>query len=221
MVIISANSAIRGAYDYAEVARSVLIAIAASYAALDLSGRENVECFSSPFEFLRGMRPDVPSCLVLEVRLPGKSGLDLQCELSESNIPVPIIFITAHGDIPMTVRAMKAGAIDFLPKPFRDQDLLDAIQLGLERDRARRLRQAEIAILRGRLESLTLRERQVFPLVVSGLPNKQVAAEIGATEATVKVHRSQLIRKLGADSLPELVRMAEKIGIPGSKPTIR
>jgi FixJ family two-component response regulator len=181
----------------------------------------NVECFSSPFEFLRGMRPDVPSCLVLEVRLPGKSGLDLQRELSEGSIPIPIIFITAHGDIPMTVRAMKAGAIDFLPKPFRDQDLLDAIQLGLERDRARRLRQAEIAILRGRLESLTPRERQVFPLVVSGLPNKQVAAEIGATEATVKVHRSQLMRKLGADSLPELVRMAEKIGIPGSKPTIR
>jgi len=176
-----------------------------------------VELFGSPREFLQGKRPDAPSCLVLDVRLPGKSGLDFQRELVEANIPLPIIFITGHGDIPMSVRAMKAGAVEFLTKPFRDQDLLDAIQVALERDRARRQRQAEIAMLRERLESLTPREREILPRVVSGLLNKQVAAELGTTEATVKVHRSQLMRKMGADSLPELVRMAEKIGIYGSK----
>jgi FixJ family two-component response regulator len=176
----------------------------------------NVECFGSPFEFLEEMQPDVPGCLVLDVRLPGKSGLDLQRELAESNIPIPIIFITAHGDIPLAVRAMKAGAVEFLTKPFRDQDLLDAIQVALERDRAWQQRQTEINMLRRRFESLTPRERQVFPLVISGLPNKQVAAEIGATEGTVKVHRSQLMKKMGADSLPDLVRMAEKIGAHGS-----
>jgi len=176
----------------------------------------NVECFGSPFEFLQKMQPDVPSCLVLDVRLPGKSGLDLQRELAESNIPIPIIFLTAHGDIPLAVRAMKAGAVEFLTKPFRDQDVLDAIQVALERDRALRQRQTETNMLRRRFESLTPRERQVFPLVISGLPNKQVAAEIGATEGTVKVHRSQLMKKMGADSLPDLVRMAEKIGAHGS-----
>ena len=174
----------------------------------------NVEFFSSPLEFLQGRRPDAPSCLVLDVRLPGKSGLDFQRELAEANIPIPVIFITSHGDIPMSVRAMKAGAIEFLTKPFRDQDLLDAIQVGLERDRVRRQRQAEITVLRGHLESLTPRERAVLRLVVSGLLNKQIAAEIGTTEATVKVHRSQLMRKMRARSLPDLVRMAEKIGIP-------
>jgi FixJ family two-component response regulator len=157
----------------------------------------------------------VASCLVLDIRLPGISGLDFQRELIKANNEIPTIFITAHGDIPMTVRAMKAGAVEFLTKPFRDQDLLDAIQVGLERDRAKRQRQGEIATLRERLESLTPREREVLPLVVSGLLNKQVAAEIGTTEATVKVHRSQLMRKMGADSLPDLVRMAEKIGIAG------
>ena len=176
----------------------------------------NVECFGSPIEFLQRMQPDMPGCLVLDVRLPGKSGLDLQRELAESNIPIPIIFITAHGDIPLAVRAMKAGAVEFLTKPFRDQDLLDAIQVALERDRAWQQRQTEINMLRRRFESLTPRERQVFPLVISGLPNKQVAAEIGATEGTVKVHRSQLMKKMGADSLPDLVRMAEKIGAHGS-----
>ena len=176
----------------------------------------NVECFGSPIEFLQRMQPDVPGCLVLDVRLPGKSGLDLQRELAESNIAIPIIFITAHGDIPLAVRAMKAGAVEFLTKPFRDQDVLDAIQVALERDRAWRQRQTETNMLRRRFESLTPRERQVFPLVISGLPNKQVAAEIGATEGTVKVHRSQLMKKMGADSLPDLVRMAEKIGAHGS-----
>ena len=177
----------------------------------------SVEFFSSPLEFLLKKRPDAPSCLVLDVRLPGKSGLDFQRELAEADVSIPIIFVTGHGDIPMSVRAMKAGAVDFLTKPFRDQDLLDAIQVALERDRARRQRQAEIATLRERLESLTPREREVLPLVVSGLPNKQVAAEIGTTEATAKVHRSQLMKKMGADSLPDLVRMADKIGIPVSK----
>jgi FixJ family two-component response regulator len=175
-----------------------------------------IKLFASPRDFLQGKEPDAPSCLVLDVRLPGKSGLDFQRELAEANIHIPIIFITGHGDIPMSVRAMKDGAVEFLTKPFRDQDLLDAIQVALERDRGRRQRQTEIKILRERFASLTPREREVLPLVVSGLLNKQVAAEIGTTEATVKVHRSQLMRKMGAESLPELVRMAEKIGIPGS-----
>jgi len=175
----------------------------------------NIKFFSSPFEFLQGNRPDAASCLVLDIRLPGKSGLDFQRELAAANIPIPIIFLTSHGDIPMCVRAMKAGAIDFLTKPFHDQDLVDAIQVGLERDRARRQHEAEIAMLRERLELLTPRERAVLPLVVSGLLNKQIAAEIGTTEATVKVHRSQLMKKMDADSLPDLVRMADRIGISG------
>jgi FixJ family two-component response regulator len=176
-----------------------------------------VALFGSPREFMESKRPDVPSCLVLDVRLPGKSGLEFQRELVESNILIPVIFVTAHGDITMSVRAMKAGAVEFLPKPFRDQDLLDAIQVALERDRTRREQEAEIAGLRARLESLTPREREVLPLVVSGRPNKKIAAEIGASEAAVKVHRSQLMRKMGADSLPELVRMSEKVGISRPK----
>jgi RNA polymerase sigma factor (sigma-70 family) len=182
------------------------------------SVRLDVELFGSAQEFLQKARLDVLSCLVLDVRLPGISGLDFQRKLAESSILIPIIFITGHGDIPMSVRAMKAGAVEFLPKPFRHQDLLDAIQIALERDRTRRQRETEIATLRERFESLTPREREVLPLVVSGLPNKQIAAEIGTSETTVKVHRSQLMRKMGADSLPELVRMAEKIGIPVEKP---
>jgi FixJ family two-component response regulator len=173
----------------------------------------HVELFGSATEFIDSSRPEVASCLVLDIRLPGISGLDFQRELVQAKNEIPMIFITAHGDIPMTVRAMKAGAVEFLTKPFRDQDLLDAIQVGLERDRVRRQRQAETAILRERLESLTPREREILPLVVSGLLNKQVAAEIGATEATVKVHRSQLMRKMGASSLADLVRMSEKMGI--------
>jgi FixJ family two-component response regulator len=174
----------------------------------------SVEFFSSPLEFLQRKRPDTPSCLIIDVRLPGKNGLDFQRELAEANILIPIIFVTGYGDIRMSVRAMKAGAVDFLTKPSHDQELLDAIQVGLERDRARRRIQAETTMLRERLELLTPRERAVLPLVVSGLLNKQIAAEIGTTEATVKVHRSQLMKKMDADSLPDLVRMAEKIGIP-------
>jgi RNA polymerase sigma factor (sigma-70 family) len=176
------------------------------------------EVFGSTQEFLRSKGSDAPGCLVLDIRLPGISGLDFQSELALANIHVPIIFITAHGDIPMTVRAMKAGAVEFLTKPFRDQDLLDAIQVALERDRSRRQQEVEISALRRRLESLTPRERQVLPLVVSGLLNKQIAAEIGVSETTVKVHRSQLMRKMGADSLAGLVRLAERIGIPNTKP---
>jgi FixJ family two-component response regulator len=176
-----------------------------------------VELFGSAREFLHSSRPNAPSCLVLDIRLPGISGLDFQRELAAANIHIPIIFITAHGDIPMTVRAMKAGAVEFLTKPFHDQDLLDAIHVAVERDRARRKEEAEIATLLQRWESLTPREREVFPLVVSGLLNKQIAGQIGTSETTVKVHRSQLMRKMGADSLAELVRLAERIGIPNIK----
>jgi RNA polymerase sigma factor (sigma-70 family) len=145
--------------------------------------------------------------------LPERSGLDLQRELAERKIHMPIIFITSYGDIPMTVRAMKAGAVEFLTKPFRDQDLLDAIEAALARDRVRREQEAEIATLRERFESLTPREKEVLPLLVTGLLSKEIAAELGTSEATIKVHRSQLMRKMSAESLPELVRMAEKIGI--------
>ena len=176
-----------------------------------------VELFDSAQEFLQRKRPYGPSCVVLDVRLPGIGGLDFQRKLIEAKIPIPIIFITGHGDIAMSVRAMKAGAVEFLTKPFRDQDLLDAIQLALERDRVRRERELEIATLRERFELLTPREREVLPGVISGFLNKQIAAEIGTSETTVKVHRGQLMRKMGARSLPELVRMAEKIGIPTTR----
>jgi FixJ family two-component response regulator len=173
-----------------------------------------VELFESAQEFLASKLPNVPSCLVLDVRLPGISGLALQRHLAEANVQIPIIFITAHGDVPMTVRAMKAGAVEFLTKPFHDQDLLDAIQLALERDRIRHQQEAEIAVLRGRFESLTPREQEVLPWVVSGLLSKQIADAMGRSEASVKVHRSQLMRKMAADSVAELVRMAEKMEIP-------
>jgi len=175
------------------------------------------EVFGSTQAFLQMDRPEVPSCLVLDVRLPGTSGLDFQRELAVANIHIPIIFITGHGDVSMSVRAMKAGAVEFLTKPFRDQDLLDAIHLALERDRTRRQREAEIATLRQRFELLTPREREVLPLVVSGLLDKQIAAAIGTTEDTVKVHRSQLMRKMGAESVADLAGMAESIGIPVRK----
>jgi FixJ family two-component response regulator len=173
----------------------------------------HVELFGSAQEFLKSQRPNVPSCMVLDIRLPGISGLDFQRKLADAKTGIPIIFITGHGDIQMSVRAMKAGAIEFLAKPFRDQDLLDAIQIALEKNRETRRRDAEVAELQTRFESLTPRERQVLPLVVSGRLNKQIAADIGTSEAAAKVHRSQLMRKMRADSLPELVRMAQKIGV--------
>jgi FixJ family two-component response regulator len=178
----------------------------------------DVETLGSAKEFLSASHLDVPSCIILDVRLPGMSGLDLQRELATADLHIPIIFITSYGDIPMSVRAMKAGAIEFLPKPFRDQDLLDAVQLALERDRARRQQQAEIRLLQERFQSLTPREREILPLVVSGLLNKQIAAAIGTSEATVKVHRSQLTRKMAAKSLADLVRMAEKMRLPLQTP---
>lgn len=171
------------------------------------------ETFSSLHEFQQRKRANVPSCLVLDVRLPGGSGLDFQRDLAKAKDHIPIIFITGYGDIPMSVQAMKAGAVDFLSKPFRNQELLDAIYQGLERDRMRRHHDAEIAAVRKRLDSLTPRQRQVLPLVVSGLLNKQIAAELGITEAAAKVHRSQLMRKLGAESVAKLVRMALQLGI--------
>jgi len=156
----------------------------------------------------------VPSCLVVDIRLPGIGGLDFQQELARTSVHIPIIFISAHGDVPMTVRAMKAGAVEFLTKPFRDQDLLDAIQLGLERDRARRQHEAEISLLQERFASMTQREREVITLVVAGKLNKQIAAEIGITENTVKVHRSRAMEKMQAQSLADLVRMVERLQIP-------
>jgi len=173
--------------------------------------------FASAREFLTSRRPDAPACLVLDVRLPGLSGLDLQRELAAAAIDLPIIFITGHGDIPMTVQAMKAGAVEFLTKPFRDQDLLDAIAQALERDRAARAQRAGVAELHERYAELTPREREVMGLVVSGLLNKQIAAELGISEITIKVHRGQVMQKMGAESVADLVRMADKLGVATTK----
>ena len=173
-----------------------------------------VQTFGTAQEFLSSERPDAPGCLVLDARLPGLSGLDLQRQLAEAKIQLPIIFITGHGDIPMSVDAMKAGAVEFLTKPFREQVLLDAIQQAVERDRAAYAQRAALAELRGRYQSLTPREQEIMVLVVRGLMNKQIAGELGTTEATVKVHRAKVMHKLRADSLADLIRMAEKLGLP-------
>lgn len=170
-----------------------------------------VRVFESPQEFLATERPDAPACLVLDVRLPGQSGLDFQRQLAASRIDLPIVFISGHGDVPMVAQAMKAGAIEFLSKPFRDQSLLDAIQAGIARDRIRRREAVVLADLRTRLDSLTEREREIMALVVSGLMNKEVAAALQVSEVTVKVHRGHLMHKMRAKSLPELVRMADRL----------
>jgi FixJ family two-component response regulator len=186
--------------DIREALRSLLQSVG-------LQGR----AFASVREFLKSGRPEGPTCLVLDVRLPGQSGLDFQRELSAANIDLPIIFITAHADVPMSVQAMKGGALEFLTKPIRDQDLLDAIQLGLERDRARREGERALVALRERFETLTPREREVMIEVLKGRLNKQIAGDIGVSEVTVKAHRGQVMRKMKASSLLDLARMAEKL----------
>jgi len=175
------------------------------------------QSFSTAQDFLDSKRAQGPSCLILDVRLPGMSGLDFQKNLAETGTPIPIIFITGHGDVPMTVKAMKSGAFEFLTKPFRDQDLLDAIQHALATDRAAREQQREVEGLERRYNKLTAREREVMGLVVSGMLNKQIAAELGSSESTIKIHRGQVMKKMGAGSLPELVRMADRIKLPAGK----
>ena len=176
-----------------------------------------VETFGTAQEFLSNPRNSAPGCLVLDVRLPGIGGLELQHQLAERNLHIPIIFITGHGDIPMSVRAIKAGALEFLTKPFRDQDLLDVVQQAIDQDRRARQQRAEIAELRQRYEGLSPREREVMALVARGLPNKQIAGTLGTSEATVKLHRGRSMQKMQAGSLADLIRMAEKLGIPASR----
>ncbi|MBY5334611.1 response regulator transcription factor [Rhizobium leguminosarum] len=177
-----------------------------------------VNLLASVGDFLRSGRPNGPTCLVLDVRLPGQSGLDFQLELSRENIQLPIVFITGHGDIPMSVKAMKGGAVEFLTKPFRDQDLLDAVHVGLARDRAWLENEKSLATVRARFDRLTPREREVMALVVTGRLNKQIASDLGVSEITVKVHRSQVMQKMGTRSLPELARMADKLMLAPGKP---
>ena len=184
-----------------------------------MSVGQQVQLFESATDLLQSSLPAVPGCLVLDIRLPGLSGLDLQTELARVNIHIPIVFITGHGDIPMTVRAMKSGAVDFLTKPFRDQDLLDAVVAAIGRDRERREVEKTVASLQSLFEALTSRERDVLALVASGLMNKQIAAELGLAEITVKIHRGHVMKKMGARSLADLIRMAETLGIRWTKPS--
>jgi FixJ family two-component response regulator len=181
------------------------------------SVRLRVEAFESAMEFFQSRRPNVSSCLVLDVRMPGLSGLDFQAELTKADVRIPIVFITGHGDIPMTVQAMKAGAVDFLTKPFRDQDMLDAVAIAIQQDQRRREHEIKMSEVRAHFESLTPREREIMALVAAGLMSKQIAAEINLSEITVKVHRSHLMRKMGARTVADLVRMAETLGLGHAK----
>ena len=193
-------------------------AVRATLGSLFRSVGLRVESFGSAHEFAQSKLPEVPTCLVLDVRLPGVSGLDFQAELAAADIHIPIIFMTGHGDIPMSVKAMKAGAHDFLSKPFRDQDMLDAVRRALERDQTRREREKAVSELRIRFDTLSPREQEIMALITAGLLNKQVAAELGVAEITVKVHRSNMMRKIGARSLIDLARMADLLGIRHAKP---
>jgi FixJ family two-component response regulator len=190
------------------------IAVREALAGLIESVGLRVECFAAPQEFLRRRKTENPSCLILDVRLPGASGLDLQRELARTDRQIPIIFITAHGDIPMAVRAMKAGAVEFLSKPFRDEDLLDAIREALDRDQAARARRAEIGRIKSRYTQLTLRQRQIMQPMIQGKLNKQIAAELHLSENTIKVHRRRILKRMGAANVAVLVRLVERLGEP-------
>ena len=192
-------------------------AVRASLERLIRSAGFSVKTFASANQFLESEKPNVPGCLVLDVKLPGLGGLDLQRRLAESEVAIPIVFITGHGDIPMSVRAIKAGAVEFLTKPFRDQDLLDAINQAIELDRTTREWKSEIAKLRDRYETLTPREQEVMQLVVAGMLNKQIALELGTSEITIKVHRGQVMQKMRANSLADLVRISEKLGTTATR----
>ncbi|MCP2216038.1 response regulator transcription factor [Bradyrhizobium elkanii] len=181
----------------------------------------DVQLFASAVELLRGKLPDVPSCLVLDIRLPGLSGLDLQTDLANAGIHIPIIFITAHADIPMSVRAMRGGAVDFLSKPFREQDMLDAVTRGIDRDRTRRDDERAVSAARAAHEGLTNREQEIMALVATGLLNKEIGAKLGIAEITVKIHRGRVMKKMGAQSLAELIRMTDMLGIASSLPGLR